>query len=121
MGIFIVWLVPAIGVALLLRALIRTFTATWHPSTNANDSPYQILRRVLRDGYQLGLLRVMPRFRVLLLGFVLTTGCELVYVVPPADGRIVDARSHEPVVQADVTRIHAEAPAKTKTDAKGYF
>jgi hypothetical protein len=57
----------------------------------------------------------------LFLGLILTTGCEMVYVVAPAKGRVVDARSHQPVAQADVTRIHAYAPAATKTDAKGYF
>jgi len=69
----------------------------------------------------LGGMTIMCRFGVLLLGLVLTTGCEMVYVVPPANGRVVDARSHQPLAQADVTRIHADAPAKTKTDAKGYF
>src|SRR6266705_3786517 len=32
MGIFIFWLVPAVGVAMLLRALVRSLTATWCPT-----------------------------------------------------------------------------------------
>ena len=31
MGMFIFWLIPAVGVALLLRALIRSFTESWRP------------------------------------------------------------------------------------------
>ena len=45
----------------------------------------------------------------------------MVYVVPPASGRVVDARSQQPVPQAEVIRVHVEAPARTKTDAKGCF
>ena len=63
----------------------------------------------------------MRRFGILLLGLVLTSGCEMVYVVPPANGRVVDVSSGQPVAKADVTREHADAPAKTKTNAKGYF
>lgn len=61
------------------------------------------------------------QFGILLLCIGLTIGCEMVYVVPPASGRVVDARSRQPVACAEVTRVHAEAPAKTTTDAKGYF
>jgi hypothetical protein len=61
------------------------------------------------------------RFGILLVSIDLTIGCEMVYVVPPASGCIVDARSQQPVARAEVTRVHAEAPAKTTTDAKGCF
>jgi hypothetical protein len=61
----------------------------------------------------------MRRFAALLLGLLLTSGCEMVYVVPPATGRVVDASSHQPVKLAQVTRLHADAPAQTKTDAAG--
>jgi hypothetical protein len=58
-----------------------------------------------------------------LLFFVLlaATGCESVWVVPPANGQVVDARSGKPVAQAQVTRMCADASAKTKTDVNGYF
>jgi hypothetical protein len=63
----------------------------------------------------------MRRFGALVVGLFLTSGCEMVCVVPPATGRVVDARSQQPVPQAEVIRVHVEAPATTKTDAKGYF
>src|SRR5437667_11210605 len=31
MGMFIFWLIPAVGAALLLRALIRSLTKSWRP------------------------------------------------------------------------------------------
>jgi hypothetical protein len=62
--------------------------------------------------YKLGL--------VLIASFV-TSGCESVWIVPPSNGRVVDARSRQPVVQAAITRVCKQAPAKTKTDADGHF
>lgn len=69
------------------------------------------LRRALRLLYKLALLIVV----------LVTSGCESVWVVPPANGHIVDARSGKPIPHAEVTRICTDAPAKTKTDTHGYF
>jgi hypothetical protein len=63
----------------------------------------------------------MCRLGPLLLCLLVMTGCELVYVVPPASGRVVDARTQQPVASTKVTRVHAEAPAKCNTDAEGRF
>src|SRR4051812_13401530 len=63
----------------------------------------------------------MSRFLPLLLALLLTAGCESVCVVPPASGRVVDARSQKPIPWAEVTRFHAEKSAKTKTDTEGHF
>jgi hypothetical protein len=57
----------------------------------------------------------------LLIVVIVTSGCESVWIVPPSSGRVVDARSGKPIPQAQVTRICADAPAKTQTDASGYF
>jgi len=66
-------------------------------------------------------MRAMCKTGPLLLGLVLTTGCELLWRVPPANGRVVDIRSQQPIASAVVTRVCAEAPAKTATDAEGQF
>lgn len=66
-------------------------------------------------------LNDMWPFGALLLGLSLTSGCELVYVVPPGTGQVLDARTQKPVAQAEVIRVYARAPATTKTDANGCF
>lgn len=58
---------------------------------------------------------------ILLLTLILTSGCEVVCTVLPVDGRVVDAGSQLPIAHASVTRICAGTPAKTRTDAGGYF
>ena len=63
----------------------------------------------------------MHKLGLLLIALLVTSGCESVWVVPPANGRVVDIRSRHPVAQAEVTRVSTDAPAKTKTDANGYF
>lgn len=45
----------------------------------------------------------------------------MVWIVPPANGRVVDGISHQPIGQADVTRVCTDASANTKTDAAGNF
>ena len=52
---------------------------------------------------------------------LLATGCETYWVVPPANGRVVDARSRQPIAQAEVTRVCENAQAETTTDSDGYF
>jgi hypothetical protein len=66
-------------------------------------------------------MHVMYKLTLLLIALLATSGCESVWVVPPATGRVVDARSHQPVAKAEVIRICADAPANTKTDTDGYF
>jgi hypothetical protein len=44
-----------------------------------------------------------------------------VWIVPPASGRVVDARTGQPVSHATVTRVCADAPAKTATHSNGSF
>lgn len=63
----------------------------------------------------------MSKLVALLVALVLTSGCEMVWVVPPASGRVVDARSGQPVSHAAVTRVCTDAPAKTMTDTDGSF
>jgi hypothetical protein len=63
----------------------------------------------------------MLRLGLALLALFLT-GCQTGWVVPPADGRVVDARSHLPVAQAEVVRTCSDArPATTLTDSAGCF
>jgi hypothetical protein len=63
----------------------------------------------------------MHKLGLLAIGLTLTSGCESVWVVPPAGGRVVDIRSQRPIPEAQVTRVCVDAPAKTKTDSSGYF
>ena len=50
------------------------------------------------------------------------TGCQTGWIVPPADGRVIDARSHLPIEQAEIVRTCSDArPATTLTDSTGYF
>ena len=57
----------------------------------------------------------------LMLIALLSAGCETYWVVPPANGRVVDARSRQPIAQAEVTRVCEDAPAQTTTDSNGRF
>ena len=53
---------------------------------------------------------------------VFLTGCQIGWVVPPADGRVVDSRSLRPVGLAEVTRTSIDSrPTTSKTDPDGYF
>ena len=63
----------------------------------------------------------MNKLGALLIALVLTNGCEMVWVVPPANGRVVDAHSGQPVFNAAVTRVCPDAPAETATDTGGSF
>ena len=63
----------------------------------------------------------MSRLLPLLLVIALCSGCETVWIVPPASGRVVDARSGQPVSRATITRICTDAPAKTTTHSDGSF
>ena len=57
----------------------------------------------------------------LLVALLATSGCEVIFTAPPAKGRIVDARSGQPIRHATVTRICAEAPGKATTGKDGMF
>ncbi len=57
----------------------------------------------------------------LLLPLLALTGCEQAWIVPPAKGTLVDARTGKPIARAQVTRVSREAPAQTTTDASGHF
>jgi hypothetical protein len=50
---------------------------------------------------------VLRMFRLGTLMFVLimTSGCEFIWTVPPARGRVVDSRSQQPVAGAQITRM----------------
>ncbi len=66
-------------------------------------------------------LHVMQRLRLALLALFLA-GCQTGWVVSPADGRVIDARSHLPIERAEVTRTYSHArPTTTLTDSAGYF
>lgn len=59
---------------------------------------------------------------LLLLVAFLTSGCELLCVVDPAHGRVVDAQTGIPIKGAKVTRIcNGYVAKKTKTNHDGYF
>ena len=51
----------------------------------------------------------------------LSTGCRSVWNVPPANGRIVDALSRQPIANAKVTQLCGGAANETKSDANGNF
>jgi hypothetical protein len=63
----------------------------------------------------------MKQFAALLIALSLTSGCETVWIVPPATGRVVDSISRKPIAQADVTRVCDDVQANTKSDAAGCF
>ena len=58
----------------------------------------------------------------LMLILVVTSGCEVIWTVPPASGRVLDARSRQPVAGASVTRITMSgATNQTASDTAGHF
>jgi hypothetical protein len=63
----------------------------------------------------------MMKLGALLFALALTNGCEMVCVVPPASGQVVDAHSGQPISHAAVSRICSSAPAKTTADKDGNF
>ncbi len=51
-----------------------------------------------------------------------TSGCEVIWTVPPASGRIFDSRSQQPVAGASVTRVAMSgATNQTTSDVDGRF
>jgi len=78
--------------------------------------------------YQLMSLTPAPRQRqlskmgALLLLLIITSGCEIVWTVPPASGRVLDSRSRQPVAGASVTRIAMSGTTnQTTSNADGRF
>lgn len=63
----------------------------------------------------------MNKLWPLLLVIVLCAGREAVWIVPPASGRITDARSGQPISHATVIRVCTNAAAKTITRSDGSF
>jgi hypothetical protein len=55
----------------------------------------------------------------LLLLASLASGCEIVWTVPPARGRVLDSRSEQPISFATVTRIATDTTNQTVSDANG--
>ena len=55
------------------------------------------------------------------LALIFTSGCEIVCVVPPANGRVLDSRTGQPIHHALVTRTGDEATSHTKTRRDGTF
>ena|SRR5258706_8756548 len=64
----------------------------------------------------------MFRIAPLILLLIATSGCEMVWAVPPGSGRVLDSRSHQPVVGASVTRVALSGTTnQTASDADGRF
>ena len=64
----------------------------------------------------------MLKFGALTLLLIATSGCEMVWTIPPASGRVLDSRSRQPVVGASVTRIAMSGTTnQTVADADGRF
>jgi hypothetical protein len=63
----------------------------------------------------------MKRVIALLPLLACATGCQVVWVVPPADGRVVDAGSGQPIEDAVIVRTHEHASVNAKSDRNGFF
>ena len=62
------------------------------------------------------------KFGALALLLIATSGCEMVWTVPPASGRVLDPHSRQPVVGASVTRFAMSGRTnQTVADADGRF
>jgi len=59
---------------------------------------------------------------MVLLIFIVTNGCKVIWRELPASGRIVDSRSHKPVMGATITQIDSNLVTnQTASDANGRF
>src|SRR5256885_11827734 len=63
----------------------------------------------------------MKRVIALLTILACAPGCQVVWVVPPADGRVVGARSGQPIENAVIVRTHEHASESAKSDRNGFF
>ena len=63
----------------------------------------------------------MGKIFLLLIVFGMTSGCEVVWRVPPANGWVVDAQTRQPIAHARITRTYDEKQKKTWTDSHGFF
>ena len=62
----------------------------------------------------------MLKFGALLVLLIATSGCEMVWTIPPASGRVLDSRSRQPVIGASVTRFSGTTN-QTTSDTDGRF
>jgi hypothetical protein len=61
-------------------------------------------------------------FIALLLIFIVTNGCKVIWRELPASGRIVNTRSHQPITGATITQIDSNLVTnQTTSDANGRF
>ena len=85
-------------------------------SDNGTGEAGYLVTRVVKP------LHAMFRFGAVILLPVATSGCESVWTVPPASGRVLDSHSRQPIVGASVTRIAMSGTTnQTTSDAEGCF
>jgi hypothetical protein len=63
----------------------------------------------------------MFKLMTLLFTLLVTAGCEILCDVAPASGRVVDAKTRQPIRGATVTRVDSEAPGAATTNGDGRF
>lgn len=53
---------------------------------------------------------------------IVTSGCEMIWIVPPANGRVLDSRSQRPIADATITRVSMSGQTnQTTSNVEGQF
>jgi hypothetical protein len=63
----------------------------------------------------------MVKCGAMFFALILTGGCKMIWEVQPSSGRVLDARNHYPIVNAEVVRVCDGNSSKIKTDQGGCF